>query len=68
MKTMCPRGYHHNAFVATHPLRYIYVHICYICKYILHILHILYTTYILYFASVVLWDFSTLCVVDHYHL
>ena len=22
MKTMCPRGYHHNGFVATHALVY----------------------------------------------
>ena len=34
MKTMCPPGYHHNGFVATHALGY-------------------------------MWDFSTLCVVDH---
>ena len=24
MKTMCPPGYHHNGFVATHALRHIY--------------------------------------------
>ena len=46
MKTMCPPGYHHNAFVATHPLRYInvtYVNIYYIyyISYILHIYYIL---------------------------
>ena len=38
MKTMCPPGYHHNGFVATHD----------------------YITLIL-----LLWDLSTLCVVDH---
>ena len=37
MKTMCPPGYHHNGFVATHPLGhmmydiYIYIHILYSC-------------------------------------
>ena len=24
MKTMCPPGYHHNGFVATHALEYMY--------------------------------------------
>ena len=33
MKTMCPPGYHHNGFVATHALGhimyiYIYIYIC----------------------------------------
>ena len=30
MKTMCPTGYHHNDFVATHALG----HMMYGCKYI----------------------------------
>ena len=34
MKTMCPPGYHHNGFVATHPLGQmmydIYIYIYYI--------------------------------------
>ena len=38
MKTMCPPGYHHNGFVATHALGhmiYIYIYIYYIsCTYI----------------------------------
>ena len=36
MKTMCPLGYHHNGFVATHALghmKYTYDHL-YIYKYI----------------------------------
>ena len=38
MKTMCPPGYHHNGFVATHALGYlmygyIYIYI-YICMYL----------------------------------
>ena len=31
MKTMCPPGYHHNGFVATHALghmMYVYIYIC----------------------------------------
>ena len=35
MKTMCPPGYHHNGFVATHALRHImYGYIYYIYGYI----------------------------------
>ena len=41
MKTMCPPGYHHNGFVATHARGHM-------------------ITLIL-----LLWDLSTLCVVDH---
>ena len=28
MKTMCPRSYHHNVFVATHALRHIMYTLC----------------------------------------
>ena len=35
MKTMCPPGYHHNGFVATHPLGHmmydIYTYIIFLC-------------------------------------
>ena len=37
MKTMCPPGYHHNGFVATHALGhmiYIYIYNIYIYIYI----------------------------------
>ena len=37
MKTMCPPGYHHNGFVATHALGHTYVciYVCiYLCLYI----------------------------------
>ena len=27
MKTMCPPGYHHNGFVATHALGHVYIYI-----------------------------------------
>ena len=27
MKTMCPPGYHHNGFVATHALGHYYAHL-----------------------------------------
>ena len=46
MKTMCPPGYHHNGFVATHALGhmmygyiyiYIYVYVCYICMLCMYI-------------------------------
>ena len=39
MKTMCPRGYHHNGVVATHALghmMYIYIYI-YVIYYIYHV-------------------------------
>ena len=35
MKTMCPPGYHHNGFVATHALGHVCVY-TYICVYTLH--------------------------------
>ena len=37
MKTMCPPGYHHNGFVATHALghmMYVYIMLIYIIMYI----------------------------------
>ena len=35
MKTMCPPGYHHNGFVATHALGpYIYIYTVYVYIYI----------------------------------
>ena len=51
MKTMCPPGYHHNGFVATHALghmmyRFIYIYI-YIYDVHLHIysyIHFIYRT------------------------
>ena len=59
MKTMCPPGYHHNGFVATHALGhimyglyiyglYIYKYICicvYICVLCIYIMYILYEIY-----------------------
>ena len=38
MKTMCPTGYHHNDFVATHALG----HMMYGCKYICIYIYIIY--------------------------
>ena len=43
MKTMCPPGYHHNGFMATHALVYIYVsyiNVCYIYVIYIHIYNI----------------------------
>ena len=34
MKTMCPSGYHHNGFVATHALGHMMYGYVYICIYI----------------------------------
>ena len=38
MKTMCPPGYHHNGFVATHALGHPYI----MCIYIIYIIYIKY--------------------------
>ena len=50
MKTMCPPGYHHNGFVATHALG-----------------HMMYIVFMITYITLILlmWDLSTLCVVDH---
>ena len=48
MKTMCPPGYHHNGFVATHALGHMmygydyghdYIYYIYICIYIEYIMN-----------------------------
>ena len=45
MKTMCPPGYHHNGFVATHALMTTYIYI-YMYIYILYIYVYIYIIYI----------------------
>ena len=62
MKTMCPPGYHHNGFVATHVPKCMSCH-----KAIVvitgraHCFH----DYIYITLILLLWDLSTLIVVDH---
>ena len=56
MKTMCPPGYHHNGFVATHALG----HMMYSYT-LIHIVHMI--TYIM--LILLLRDLSILCFVDH---
>ena len=48
MKTMCPPGYHHNSFVATHALGHIMYSYIYIYIYILYIYIYIYYIYIYY--------------------
>ena len=43
MRTMCPPGYHHNGFVATHVPKCIYTYI-----YILYIYTYIYISYIIH--------------------
>ena len=47
MKTMCPPGYHHNGFVATHALEHMMYGI-YVCMYVCVCLCILYYMYLFY--------------------
>ena len=32
MKTMCPPGYHHNGFVATHALGFVAIHALHVLR------------------------------------
>ena len=73
MKTMCPPGYHHNGFVATHALGHMmypmyHVPKCMSCHKAIvvitgraHCFH----DYIYITLILLLRDLSTLCVVDH---
>ena len=71
MKTICPPGYHHNGFVATHTLGHMitvhHVPKCMSCHKAILVIpggHIVFMiTYIT--LILLLWDLSTLCVVDH---
>ena len=57
MKTICPPGYHHNGFVATHALGHMmYIYYIYVYKYIYIYI---YTLIIIIFVV----DVNRLCIV-----
>ena len=56
MKTMCPPGYHHNGFVATHSLG----HMMSVCR------GSLMTTYIYIYIYIYIYRFIDFCLEDIY--
>ena len=70
MKTMCPPGYHHNGFVATHALGHMMYGYTLLVPVNQRVLNKQskernISGHLSTLCVVLLWDLSTLCVMDH---